>query len=101
MPSLGRGLILCSEMGTPLDPDNVSHFFLRIYVSSGTRFDIRALRSRWLKARTSTWSRRCSATQAFAITKDVDGHLVDGQNRAAAQLMSTALMKAVGSQEHP
>lgn len=35
---------------------------------------------------------------SVAITKDVYGHLVEGQKRAAAQLMSSALMRDVGSQ---
>jgi hypothetical protein len=32
-----------------------------------------------------------------AITKDVYGHLVEGQKRAAAELMSSALLGDVGS----
>ena len=36
---------------------------------------------------------------SVAITKDVYGHLVEGQKRAAAQLMSTALFREIGSQD--
>ena len=36
---------------------------------------------------------------SVAITKDVYGHLVEGQKRAAAQLMSTALFRDIGSQD--
>ena len=35
---------------------------------------------------------------SVAITKDVYGHLVEGQKRAAAQLMSRALLREIGSQ---
>jgi integrase len=35
---------------------------------------------------------------SVAITKDVYGHLVEGQKRAAAVLMSEALLKGIGSQ---
>ena len=35
---------------------------------------------------------------SIAITKDVYGHLVEGQKRAAAQLMSSALLREIGSQ---
>lgn len=34
---------------------------------------------------------------SVAITKDVYGHLVEGQKRAAAELMSRALMREIGS----
>ena len=34
---------------------------------------------------------------SIAITKDVYGHLVEGQKRAAAELMSRALMSDIGS----
>lgn len=33
-----------------------------------------------------------------AVTKDVYGHLVEGQKRAAAPLMSAALLSKIGSQ---
>jgi integrase len=35
---------------------------------------------------------------SVAITKDVYGHLVEGQKRAAATLMSAALLRDFGSQ---
>ena len=35
---------------------------------------------------------------SVAITKDVYGHLVEGQRRAAAALMSAALLSEIGSQ---
>lgn len=35
---------------------------------------------------------------SVAITKDIYGHLVEGQKRAAAELMSKALMRDFGSQ---
>ena len=35
---------------------------------------------------------------SVAMTKDVYGHLVEGQKRAAAELMSRALMHEIGSQ---
>jgi hypothetical protein len=36
---------------------------------------------------------------SVAITKDVYGHLVEGQNRAAAELMSAALLRDIGAQD--
>ena len=38
---------------------------------------------------------------SVAITKDVYGHLVEGQKRAAAQLMSSALLRENGSHGTP
>jgi hypothetical protein len=36
---------------------------------------------------------------SVVITKDVYGHLVEGQKRAAAELMSTQLLRDIGSQD--
>jgi integrase len=36
---------------------------------------------------------------SVAITKDVYGHLVEGQKRAAAELMSAQLLRDIGSQD--
>jgi integrase len=36
---------------------------------------------------------------SVAITKDVYGHLVEGQKRAAAALMSAQLLRDFGSQD--
>ena len=36
---------------------------------------------------------------SVAITKDVYGHLVEGQKLAAAQLMSAALLREIGSHD--
>jgi hypothetical protein len=36
---------------------------------------------------------------SVAITKDVYGHLVEGQKRAAAELMSEQFLRDIGSQD--
>ena len=97
-------LIFCSEVGTPLDPDNLSHLFSRICRRAGLRhWHLHELRhsgaSLMLAQGTDLYVvSEVLGQSSVAITKDVYGHLVEGQKRAAAQLMSTALFREVGSQ---
>lgn len=99
-----RGLIFPSEIGTPLDPDNVSHLFSRICRRAGLgHWHLHELRhsgaSLMLAQGTDLYVvSEVLGHSSVAITKDVYGHLVEGQKRAAAELMSKALMRDVGSQ---
>ncbi len=102
-----HGLIFPSEIGTPLDPDNVSHVFSRICVRGvGALASSRAAAVRGLAdVGTGYRSLRCLGEvlghSSVAITKDVYGHLVEGQKRAAAELMSKALMREGGPRMAP
>jgi integrase len=99
-----HGLIFPSEIGTPLDPDNVSHVFSRISRRAGLgHWHLHELRhsgaSLMLAQGTDLYVvSEVLGHSSVAITKDVYGHLVDGQKRAAAILMSAALMRDSGSQ---
>src|SRR3954447_22160665 len=99
-----HGLIFPSELGTPLDPDNVSHLFSRICRQAGLgHWHLHELRhsgaSLTLAQGTDLYVvSEVLGHSSVAITKDVYGHLVEGQKRAAAQLMSTALLSDIGSQ---
>ena len=99
-----HGLVFPSEVGTPLDPDNVSHLFSRICRSAGLgHWHLHELRhsgaSLMLAQGTDLYVvSEVLGHSSIAITKDVYGHLVEGQKRAAAELMSRALMSDIGSQ---
>jgi integrase len=99
-----HGLMFPSEVGTPLDPDNVSHLFSRICRRSGLgHWHLHELRhsgaSLMLAQGTDLYVvSEVLGHSSVAITKDVYGHLVEGQKRAAAQLMSAALLSGTGSQ---
>jgi integrase len=81
-------LIFPSALGTPLDPDNVSHWHeLRhsgasLMLAQGTDLYVVS---------------EVLGHSSVAITKDVYGHLVEGQKRAAAARMSEALLRSNGS----
>jgi integrase len=101
------GLIFPSEVGTPLGPDNVSHLFSRICRRAGLgHWHLHELRhsgaSLMLAQGTDLYVVSevlgHSSVSSVAITKDVYGHLVEGQKRAAAELMSEQLLRDIGSQ---
>lgn len=100
-----HGLVFPSEVGTPLDPDNVSHLFSRICRSAGLgHWHLHELRhsgaSLMLAQGTDLYVvSEVLGHSSIAITKDVYGHLIEGQKRAAAELMSRALMTDIGSHE--
>jgi integrase len=100
-----HGLIFPSKVGTPLDPDNVSHVFSRICRRAGLgHWHLHELRhsgaSLMLAQGTDLYVvSEVLGHSSVAITKDVYGHLVEGQKRAAAQLMSTVLLTDIGSQD--
>ena len=96
-------LIFPSALGTPLDPDNVSHWFSRICRRSGLgHWHLHELRhsgaSLMLAQGTDLYVvSEVLGHSSVAITKDVYGHLVEGQKRAAAARMSEALLRSNGS----
>jgi integrase len=99
-----HGLIFPSHIGTPLDPDNISHVFSRISCRAGLgHWHLHELRhsgaSLMLAQGTDLYVvSEVLGHSSVAITKDVYGHLVEGQKRAAATLMSAALLRNPGSQ---
>ena len=99
-----HGLIFPIEVGTPLDPDNVSHLFSRIWRRAGLgRWHLHELRhsgaSLMLAQGTDLYVvSEVLGHSSVAIMKDVYGHLVEGQKRAAAELMSAQLLRDIGSQ---
>lgn len=98
------GLIFPSEVGTVMDPDNISHMFSRICQRAGLgHWHLHELRhsgaSLMLAQGTDLYVvSEVLGHSSVAITKDVYGHLVEGQKRAAAALMSAALFSEIGSQ---
>ena len=98
------GLIFPSEVGTPLDPENVSHLFSRICRRASLgHWHLHELRhsgaSLMLAQATDLYVvSEVLGHSSVAITKDVYGHLVEGQKRAAAELMSQQLLGDIGSQ---
>ena len=100
-----HGLVFSSEVGTPLDPDNVSHVFSRICRRSGLgHWHLHELRhsgaSLMLAQGTDLYVvSEVLGHSSVAITKDVYGHLVEGKKRAAAELMSAQLLMDIGSQD--
>lgn len=99
-----HGLVFPSEVGTPLDPDNLSHLFSKICRTAGLgHWHLHELRhsgaSLMLAQGTDLYVvSEVLGHSSIAITKDVYGHLVEGQKRAAAELMSRALLNDIGSQ---
>ncbi len=97
-------LIFPSEVGTVMDPDNISHMFSRICQRAGLgHWHLHELRhsgaSLMLAQGTDLYVvSEVLGHSSVAITKDVYGHLVEGQKRAAAALMSAALLSEIGSQ---
>jgi len=87
-------LIFPSALGTPLDPDSVSRWFSRICRRAGLgHWHLHELRhsgaSLMLAQGTDLYVvSEVLGHSSVAITKDVYGHLVEGQKRAAAARMS-------------
>jgi len=100
-------LIFPSALGTPLDPDNLLHWFSRICRRAGLgHWHLHELRhsdtSLMLAQGTDLYVvSEVLGHSSVAITKDVYGHLVEGQKRAAAARMSEALLRSNGSCQVP
>jgi integrase len=96
-------LIFPSALGPPLDPDNVSHWFTRICQRAGLgHWHLHELRHSGASLMLAQGTDHDVVSEVLgpssvAITKDVYGHLVEGQKRAAAARMSEALLRSDGS----
>ena len=91
------GLIFTTERGTPFDPDNFSHAFSRVTEVAGLgHWHPHELRhsgaSLMLAQGTDLYVvSEVLGHASIAITKDIYGHLVEGQKRGAAEAMSAEL----------
>ena len=106
-----HGLIFASEAGTPMDPDNFSHSFARLCERAGLGHwhphELRHSGASLMLAQGTplvrgrekgTWPltplhvvSEVLGHASIAITKDVYGHLLEGDKRLAAESMSRAL----------
>jgi integrase len=92
-----HGLIFASEVGTPMDPDNFSHSFARLCERAGLGHrhphELRHSGASLMLAQGTSLHvvSEVLGHASIAITKDVYGHLLEGDKRAAAESMSRAL----------
>lgn len=97
MPRQNHGLIFASEADTPMDPDNFSHSFTRLCERAGLGrwhpYELRHSGASLTLAQGTRYTRfpEVPGHASIAITKDVYGHLLKGDKRAAAESMSRAL----------
>jgi integrase len=91
------GLIFASEVGTPMDPDNFSHSFARLCQRAGLGHwhphELRHSGASLMLAQGTPLHvvSEVLGHASIAVTKDVYGHLLEGDKRAAAESMSRAL----------
>jgi integrase len=91
------GLIFASEVGTPMDPDDFSHSFVRLCERAGLGHwhphELRHSGASLILAQGTPLHvvSEVLGHASIAITKDVYGHLLEGDKRAAAESMSRAL----------
>ena len=91
------GLIFASEVGTPMDPDNFSHSFARLCERAGLgHWHPHELRHSGASLRLAQGTPLHVVSEvlghaSIAVTKDVYGHLLEGDKRAAAESMGRAL----------
>jgi len=92
-----HGLIFASEVGTPMDPDGFSHSFARLCERAGLGHwhphELRHSGASLMLAQGTPLHvvSEVLGHASIAITKDVYGHLLEGDKRAAAESMSRAL----------
>ena len=92
-----HGLVFTSDRGTPIDPDNFSHAFSRLCESAGMGHwhphELRHSGASLMLAQGTPLHvvSEVLGHASIAITKDVYGHLVEGDKRAAAESMSGLL----------
>ena len=92
-----HGLVFTSEVGTPVDPDNFSHAFSRLCESAGLgHWHPHELRHSGASLMLAQGTPLYVVSEvlghaSIAITKDLYGHLVEGDKRAAAESMSGVL----------
>ena len=95
-----HGLIFPSEVGTPMDPDNFSHLFSRLCRRAGLGHwhphELRHSGASLMLAQGTPLHvvSEVLGHSSIVVTKDVYGHLVAGEKRAAAESMSAALFGA-------
>ena len=91
------GLIFASEVGTPMDPDNFSHSFARLCERAGLGHwhphELRHSGASLMLAQGTPLHvvSEVLGHASIAVTKDVYGHLLEGDKRAAAESISRAL----------
>jgi integrase len=92
-----HGLIFTSEVGTPMDPDNFSHTFSKLCQKAGLGHwhphDLRHSGASLMLAQGTPMHvvSEILGHASITITKDVYGHLLEGDKRAATTSMSQAL----------
>ncbi len=92
-----HGLIFASEIGTPMDPDHFSHSFSRLCQRAGLGHwhphELRHSGALLMLAQGTPLHvvSEVLGHASIAITKDVYGHLLEGDKRAAAESMSRVL----------
>ncbi len=95
-----RGLVFPSEVGSPMDPDNFSHLFSRLCKRAGLGHwhphELRHSGASLMLAQGTPLHvvSEVLGHSSIVVTKDVYGHLVAGEKRAAAESMSAALFGA-------
>ncbi|MWA01559.1 tyrosine-type recombinase/integrase [Actinomadura sp. LD22] len=95
-----HGLIFASEVGTPMDPDNFSHTFSKLAKRAGLGHwhphELRHSGASLMLAQGTPLHvvSEILGHTSIAITKDVYGHLLVDDKRAAAEAMSGALFGA-------
>ena len=95
-----HGLIFASEVGTPMDPDNFSHSFSRLCEKAGLGHwhphELRHSGASLMLAQGTPLHvvSEVLGHASITITKDVYGHLLEGDKRAAAESMIQALFGA-------
>ena len=92
-----HGLVFASEIGTPMDPEAFSHSFSRLCQRAGLGHwhphELRHSGASLMLARGTPLHVVSDVLghASIAITKDVYGHLLEGDKRAAAESMRRAL----------
>jgi integrase len=92
-----HGLIFASEVGTPMDPENFSHSFARLCQRAGLGHwhphELRHSGASLMLAQGTPLHvvSEVLGHASIAVTKDVYGHLLEDDKRAAAESMSRAL----------
>lgn len=99
------GLMFTTELGTVLDPDNVSHLFSRLCRQAGLgHWHAHELRHSGASLMLAHGTPLHVVSEvlghaSIAITKDVYGHLVEGEKRTAAQAIGAALFPDSGADQ--
>jgi len=93
-----HGLMFPSEVGTPQDPDNFSHAFSRMAKGAGLGHwhphELRHSGASLMLAQGTPLHvvSEILGHAPIAITKDVYGHLVEGDKRSAAMTLGAVIM---------